>query len=337
MIKAQGSGLQVSPVKTSIDASPGDKKKVTITVRNVGSAPGKFSPIFDNFTAADDESGQPKITSDLSLSSGIKTWLSGLSSISLNAGASGDYTLNVAVPAETKPGTYYGTVRFSAGDSSASVGSLLFVNVGAITQEIAIEEFDTTSISVATLGLANGKFIVRLKNIGNGYTLPKVKIEILDDKKAVIETLDANKDLGGILPNGTIRKYTAELSKTVEPNRAYSARVTAITENNKPVIQEKNFIEAPVAAATQTTPPKTKKSGLLPIVAGGLLILLLGVAAAIMLRNRHKPDNIPSGLSMQQPQTPEVSNTPPTFSPSVDTPSPPADPDPDNDTITKFQ
>ncbi len=328
---AQSNDIQLSPAKTVMDLRPGAKNQVVITVKNAGSATQNLSALFDNFTAAD-ETGAPKIITDASFARGIKTWMSGIGSFSLAGSATRNYALTVSVPTGTKPGTYYGLVRFGSGGTSASVGSLVLINVGDITQEVALEEFITSGVKVDAAGQASGTFAVRVKNIGNGYTVPKLKIEVLDDKKAVIDTLDANEAEGGILPEGGIRRYEADFSKKLEPNKTYSARVTATAGTMKPLTQEKTFVEAPAAAATQSgTSPTAKKTNIVPLAIGGAIILLiLATVTALLIRKRNEQlVRMPSAIAPQPtgqpftPTAPVVGDLSPN-QPSPSVPSPPS-------------
>ncbi|HUP26207.1 MAG TPA: hypothetical protein VM124_01005 [Candidatus Limnocylindrales bacterium] len=341
IVQAQSAGVQLSPLKTVINLKPGSKDQVVIMVKNVSPTSQKLTALFDNFTSQD-ETGEPKIIEDASFAHGLKSWMSGIGSFSLAPGASRDYGLNVSVPASTKPGTYYGLVRFSAGGTAASVGSLVLVNVGDISQQVAIQEINTDGVKIDNLGQASGKFAVRLKNTGSGYVIPKLKLEILDDKKTVIDTLDANKGEGGILPDGNIRRYEADFSKKLEPNKTYSVRVTVAAGTTQPVTQEKKFVEAPVAAASSGSASAAKKSNILPIAVGAAIVLLALAAIAIALAKKRNKQlaRMPSAVAPQptgSPLTPtdavvgDLSPNQPTSTPPT-----PAAPEPSNNPTKKL-
>lgn len=337
-LQAQSNELQLSPTKTTLEAKAGDKKQVLITVKNLAPTTQKFNAAFNNFTSIG-ETGEPKIIDDANFAHGIKPWMSGLNSISLSTNASGNYTLNISIPAAAKPGTYYGLVSFGTGGTSASVGSLVFVNVGAISQQVALEEFITNGIKVDSQGQTAGKFAVRVKNTGNGFTTPTVKIEVLDDKKSVLETLDANKDGGGILPDGSIRRYEIDFSKKLEPNKTYSARVTVTAGNNKPLTQEKNFVDAPANTAPSSTQPSSaKKTNLLPLAGAAIALLVIMIVTVLLVKKRRKqlvrmPTAIPP-LPTGQPLAPSnpIVGTTTSNQPPAGQPTPPTQPvNPNND------
>lgn len=302
----------LSPVRTILDANPGEKKQTTINIKNSAPTTEQYIAVFNNFTAADGESGEPKISSDISLPYGIKTWLSGETRPFAVAGnGSFDYVLSVAVPKDAKPGTYYGLVLFSNtndGGVSAAVGSLVLVNVGAITRHIIVEEFNTEDVYVEDSGYAEGKFVVRLRNDGNGYTVPKIKIDILNDQESVIEAIEGNESQGGILPGG-IRKYTISFSKNLDPGQVYSARLTATSEDGETALNEKVLRGDPVTGLSKPAADRVEspplKSNMLWLVGVGVIVAL-GVKALITYLAK-KRKNTPSSMSstfLQKPPSP---------------------------------
>lgn len=340
-VDAQSSELQISPVKSIISANPGDKKQVVISVKNTLQATRNFNAIFRNFTAGEAETGDPRVVDDPGLAHGIQKWLSGPESIPINSGSTRDSAFTISVPAGTPTGTYYGLVLFSKQSNSpnegisASVGSYVFVNVGPITQEVAIEEFNTAGIAVSPSGMAEGKFVVRLKNTGNGYTVPNIKIEILDDNKSVIQTIDVNEASGGILPE-SIRKYTADFSRQLEPPRSYSARLTTTTEKGESVTAERVLVEVPsiTVAGTKSQPPKSKKTFVIVGLAVG--ILLVALTGVLIARKRHRKGIVPDGTSREltivnsSRQPNPNSSEPPRDSQNFSQPTSPSDVSPDD-------
>ncbi len=338
MVTAQSGEMQVSPVRSTVNANPGDQEQVVITIKNTLQTAGTFNAVFRNFTSGDSETGEPRVVDDPGLAHGIQRWLSGPSSVAIKAGSSRDYTLNISVPAGTPTGTYYGLVLFSkqssAGEAiSASVGSLIFVNVGAITQKVVIEEFNTEGIKVSPTGMAEGEFVVRLKNTGNGYTVPKVVIEILDDHKSDVQTFNANEGMGGILPE-SIRRYTADFSRQLEPNKPVIARLTVTSENGESVAAEKIIAGNPPAAASasNSTPAANSETSnsKMPLLAG-LIAGLLAITGAVVLvsRRRRKKSALSSVASPAQPVAAPLSqpgSNVPSRSQEPQAPEPPASP-----------
>lgn len=296
----QSNTLQIAPVSTTIDLAAGSSKQISITLKNIDSAKGTYNVVFENFTSPDDESGGPKLITDNTPSShSLKSWLTGLNSITINTNSLAPYALKVKAPAGTSPGTYYGAISFaktSGNGAGASVVSLLFVNVGAPTHVVSIEEFYSSSITFDSSGKATGSFFVRLKNIGNGFTKPAIKIEILDETNSVVETIDGNKDSGGILPDG-IRKYSAGLSKDLDKTKAYQAKLTVTTENGTPLTQAKKIFTPAFVAALKK--PKSNRN--LWLMAGGGLVL--GSLAAIILVRKKSRKMMPAATEKPAPYT----------------------------------
>lgn len=312
-VYAQYGGLQLSPTKSILSVAPGGKEQITVTLRNTDPKGGTVSVLFRNFTTNESESGEPKLVDDPNLPQGIQKWLSGATSVRLGSNETRDYGLTISVPAGTAAGTYYGTVLFnintSGGESiGPSVGTLLFVNVGTITQQVATEEFNLDGVKVSTSGLAEGELVVRLKNTGNGYTVPKIKLEIIDDANSVFETLNANEGEGGILP-GTVRKYTAKVSKQLEPPKTYRVRLTASTESGKSVTAEKILVQGSAPAQSSTKPQKKNNNPAVIAIGVAIALLITGVLLYVLKKRKKAVD-----LEVPQPPSdvipPSVNNFP---------------------------
>ncbi len=289
-VYAQYGGLQISPIKSIINVAPGSKEQLTVTLKNTDPKAGTVSVLFRNFTTNESENGEPKLVDDPNLPQGIQKWLSGTTSLRLGSNETRDYSLNISVPAGTAAGTYYGTALFNinttGGESlGPSIGSLLFVNVGTITQQVKVEEFNLEGVSASTSGLTEGEVVVRLKNTGNGYTVPKIKLEIVDEANAILETLDANEGEGGILP-GTIRKYSAKVSKQLEPPKTYRVRLTATTGSGESVAAEKILVQGSAPPQSLTKPQK-KNNPVVYLIIGGATLLVLSVSV-FLLKKRKK-------------------------------------------------
>src|SRR5690242_3912624 len=61
---ASDNGLKISPVRSDISIEAGNSQVVTVTVTNVTSAISSYDVVINDFTAGDDESGQPQILLD---------------------------------------------------------------------------------------------------------------------------------------------------------------------------------------------------------------------------------------------------------------------------------
>lgn len=291
---AQNPALTISPVKTTISVNPGEKKQFSVVVKNDAgktAAPGVY---YANFTNRD-ESGTPELVTE-PIPYGGSAWLYSVKSVSIGAGKSATVPITVTVPADAKAGTYYALVRFADSPSAteslqASVASLVFINVGQITQKVEIAEFKADGNS----------FVARVKNVGTGFTVPSVKIELFDTKGQVVDTIDANPKTGGII-TGTVRNYSQPLSSKIDPAKQYTARLIVQTESSEPAVAKEISIGTPEPAADNDN----KGSTPLLLIAGLTFLLLLAATVVIMRKHRAKnivPEEPPAPAAQASPES----------------------------------
>lgn len=302
---AQSPGLQISPTRTTINANSGETKQFNLSLKNIDTKNGSFDTTFANFTSSADESGEPKLVTE-QIAYGAGSWLSGTKSIPLTAGQSATTPITVTVPKNTLAGTYYAIVRFTPqntdpGALKASVTSLVFVNVGQITQTIQIEGFE----------FVNDSFVARVKNTGTGFTVPEIKIELFDDKNTVIETLDANPNSGGIITD-TIRKYSVPSITKINPTGQYKARLSVKTESSAVATKDLSLSKIPPGSQTLVISPPAaeadkKKSNVpwLGIAIGTAIVLLLAALTTFLLLRKRRAREIhpviPAAAAIPQP------------------------------------
>lgn len=314
-VQAQNSGFQISPTRTTINANPGETKKFSLDVKNVSDKTVSVSISYSNFTNSDDESGEPKIVTG-QIPYGLAPWLSNPKFLpSISRGKSASIPITISVPSDAKAGTYYGLVRIAdatPGSSlQASVGSLVFLNVGQIEQTVEVEEFK----------LIDNTFLVRLKNTGNGFIVPSVALEISNaSDNSVVDTVDANPAAGGII-SGTIRKYSLPVPKGVDPAKQYKVRLTVLaSESSAPVTKELTLGKPEPAPAA---PVQDKKGPnlilIIPLILLSVLIIVI-LAVVLLLKRRRKNNKVPFAPIATIPNS-FVSPPPP---PQLTAPSPPA-------------
>lgn len=225
-----GSGVQVSPTRTEIAVNPGERKTVTITVKNVTQGPIVVQPEINDFES-DNESGKPRIIVDPKIRSDytIREFLGPMPDFELAANQVKDFEVVVAPSKDTAPGGYFGALRFVAVPKSrvnnqtaaerqvaltASVASLLLVQVnGAITESIKIEQ-----IEVLLNGQAGGFFtkpptqaLVRIANTGNSFVKPFGKVSVNKGNKEVFNYELNNQDpRSNVLP-GSSRNFRDDI------------------------------------------------------------------------------------------------------------------------------
>lgn len=318
---AQNNGVQLSPAKQTINLGAGKSKIVTLDVKNIASESTSYDVLFDNFTS-DGESGTPKIVMD-DLPNGLKNWLSGGKNITINANSTYTYKATVNVPSGTKDGTYYGLIRLGSATNKlvSSAASILFVNVGTITEKISIESFEVVDEFQIEGSFIATDIVAEIKATGNGYTIPKLSVVIIDKGGEQIETIDLNPEKVGVLPN-TTRKFSVKQTPKFVPGKTYTAVLTAQAGTDKAI--EKSIAinnTAPVVPAqTETTEQaKDKKPGnsLYVFIVGGLILLLVIVVTTLLILKRHKktPINPPSfntseALNYNSPTLPDQNNEP---------------------------
>lgn len=241
-----GNGLRVSPVRTDLTVSPGTTQTVTIHVTNVTSTPANLQVIVNDFTAGQNETGEPAILlnpNQYAPSHSLKRFIAPISGFTLQPGEEKDVPVNISVPAGAAGGGYYGAVRFAPastpqGDNnvtlSGSVGSLILIKVpGNIKEQVNIASFDVRDgdqpRSVFFSG-KNLKAVVRFNNQGNVQEEPFGKV-LLKKGSKVLGAYEVNSDepRGNVLP-GSIRRFDVPLNHvgsfgkyTLEGNFGYGS------------------------------------------------------------------------------------------------------------------
>ncbi len=264
-----GNALQVSPVRTSVTIQPGTSQTVDVYIQNLTAAPATLSAVIDDFTAGNNENGEPNILLDgqEAPTHSLKQFVAPVGDLTLAAHAQKDVKVTITIPKATAGGGYYGVVRFEpAANSSdknvnlsASVGSLVLVKVpGAVTEKMSlasldVRKFDThnqTDGSPSTLFTSNKNLdaVVRFQNQGNVQLAPFGKLVLKRGGKqiALYEVNNASEP-GNVLP-GSIRRFAIRLNGigsigkyTLEGNFGYGTKGQLLTAS-------KTFYIIPVAA-----------------------------------------------------------------------------------------
>lgn len=246
-------GLRVSPVRNEVTIKPGESKTIYVTITNVTKAPADLQSVINDFTASNDESGNPAIILDpnqFASSHSLKRYADGGGEFTLAPGASKDVPITISIPKNAPAGGYYGAVRFApAGSGSvagqqvslaSSVGSLVLVKVpGDVTEQVSIASFDVRSGERSSTLFFSGKkltALVRIQNEGNIQEAPFGKI-LLKHNGKILESYEINDvDVpGNVLPN-SIRRFPVQLkdikgmgSYTLVGNLGYGASGQTLT------------------------------------------------------------------------------------------------------------
>jgi len=222
-----GNALRIAPVRVDLTVQPGAMQTVDVFVQNMTSSTATLQAIVNDFTAGNNEDGQPNIllNGQEAPSHSLKQFVAPISNFTLAANEQKDIKVSVAIPKGTAGGGYYGVVRFAPATNthsivnlSASVGSLILVKVpGNITEKINIASFDVRGKDdkPATF-FTSGKSlnaIVRFQNPGNVQEEPFGKVVLKKGGKQVALYEVNNTDpRGNILPE-SIRRFSVPLTK----------------------------------------------------------------------------------------------------------------------------
>jgi Bacterial protein of unknown function (DUF916) len=234
-----GNGLQLSPTRTDITASPGEVKPVNITIKNVTQVDFDVKTVINDFES-DGESGAPKFLVDSNDRTpySISSMVDGLSDVSLKAGETKEVKLTLDVPANVAPGAYYGAVRFSVAPKSgatdaerqialnASVAHLVFLEVpGDVVQQISIDSLKFVASGVnekeRTIFFNKKPEIARVKveNLGNGLSRPFGTVTVTGPFKKQTASMEVNdrETRSVVLPKST-RVYTVPEDAAKNPS-----------------------------------------------------------------------------------------------------------------------
>lgn len=215
-----GSGISLSPTRTELSILNGDDDEIVITVSNVTNSAIVARPVVNDFVA-DNETGDPRLLfEDEESAASIKSFISGLEDITLEAGESRDITVNVSVPENAFPGGYYGAIRYQAipvgsseqGDGqvslTASVASLVLIEVpGDIEQRVIVDYVDAfLSDNRGSLFVKKPDFIgASITNEGDSFVKPFGKVTINNLQGTEIFSYELNNltPRGNVLPDTT--------------------------------------------------------------------------------------------------------------------------------------
>ena len=109
-----GNGFQISPVRVELTIESGNSEKTTITASNPTSQPINAKVVVNDFEAATDETGQPRVifeTDKTAPGNSFKSLVGDLGTVDIPAGGKVDIPVTVTVPSNASPGGYYGAVR----------------------------------------------------------------------------------------------------------------------------------------------------------------------------------------------------------------------------------
>jgi hypothetical protein len=256
-----GNGFQVSPVRVELTIAQGNAEKAVITAYNPTSQNINADVVVNDFEAATDETGQPKVIFEADKTApgnSFKSLVGDLGTVSIPAGDKVEIPVTVTVPENASPGGYYGAIRLEPTvetdknvNLSASVGTIFLVTVpGDLKEALELVEFtaakgtgEENEVSTGRFFVGGGeniKIVTRLKNTGNIHVKPFGRVQVADSKGNVVEQYEFNntEPKSNVLPDST-RKFTDELNYTnffgkytITANLGYGSAGNLITAKN---------------------------------------------------------------------------------------------------------
>lgn len=206
------SALTVSPARLEVNGDKGTVVQNEFLLINEQDSEITFYTSSENFEAQG-ESGTPNFTSG---KDGLATWIKVTDKITLKKGERVKVPFSIEIPASADAGGHFAgiflsTVPPQATDGGqvsvgAKVGMLILLKVnGPVKEEAGILSFNVKGNKRFLTSLPVD-FEYRFNNNGGDRVNPKGDLIIRNSIGFETERLDANKNIGNILPNST-RKF----------------------------------------------------------------------------------------------------------------------------------
>jgi hypothetical protein len=213
LIPNDASALTISPTKIDVAGDPGQTLVGEIELFNEQTEPKTFFTSFENFEPRG-ETGAPFFIGG---GSGLASWIGSQGSIFITPGERVTVPYTITIPQDATPGGYFAAIFFGsqapetgAGSEVAiggKVGTLVLLRVnGDVEEGGGLLEF--------TAGLNSSKFFTsvpvpfsyRFNNTGGDRVIPRGEVVIKNVFGIHVETLNANKNEGSVLPS-SVRKF----------------------------------------------------------------------------------------------------------------------------------
>lgn len=279
--------LDVSPLTTSISAIKGDKKVIPITVTNSTDQALEVTAQIKDFRG--NEKGEALLLPDGETSEYSATkYLSGASTFTLEPLGFYTYDLLLTLPDTIDSASLYSAVVFSTKGSTASIGSLIFINVGEIRPIVSIKSLTVTQ-SNRDLGTAT--VVVDIKNESDFLAEPLPNIAVKDINDTIVKTFSEDND-GKILPKSS-RKYTFyPTGLTRDDSLNYIVLAGAVSGADLVTSQEVDLFEDELkqTADTDKSVEKTQTNSRTTYIIMGIfsIIVLFSFIFMIIKKHRHK-------------------------------------------------
>ena len=263
-----GNGFKISPTRHELEVKRGKSTRITITVENITDLPIESGFLVNDFLADEDGGNFPRIVfnpeSDIAEDYSIKSFVDLPDPITLAPRQSKDFSVNVFVPKNASPGSYFGVFRVvpaaeldSASGTrvgiNASVSSVIIITVpGDVVELLSLrdvqvgEDIEKTENGQVVYEESLGKIFesspdfvkILLNNEGNVITKPFGKVHINNWSGDVIYSYELNdtQPRGNVLP-ASYRAFKNPISNvgnfgkfTIEASISYN--ITKKSKNN---------------------------------------------------------------------------------------------------------
>ncbi len=224
-----GSGYRISPVRTDLVINPGTSKTIPVYIKNVSNAPENLKVLINDFRS-DNEDGAPALylNNETAPRYSLRKYIKpSVNDTILQPDEQKSIDVKISIPANTKPGGYFGAVRFAPTsiegsdkvnvNLAASVASLVLVTVpGDYKEQVTVASFAVTQDGHQAAFFTSPKKLqatVRFQNNGNVQEQPFGKV-ILRKGSTILGTYEINNTTprGNILPD-SIRRFSVDLNR----------------------------------------------------------------------------------------------------------------------------
>lgn len=298
-VQAQSANIQLSPVRANYTAQPGQTVHALIDIKNPKNTPITVQVVANDFTADPNGSGEPRLLLDKrSTDYGISNWLTDSNinkTLTIPANQTISYDAVFKVPFGVAERTYFGAVRFapttsnSSEEITASVGSLVFITVGAPKTKLSISELDYGESDDAQNRF--GEFRVTVKNESEGLSTPSFVLKITDDSGTTVEEIHQEAS-GSVLPQ-SMRKFTLAPTKEL-PSKQLTITIQAADQLGTTADKTIQLDRSPPEVATTSNPESKESSFPWLLLIPAILVILATVIEVLAAHHRKKQPTQPT-------------------------------------------
>ncbi|MCC7522351.1 hypothetical protein IT407_00910 [Candidatus Uhrbacteria bacterium] len=199
--------FEIQPAIIDVETDPGARSQINIKLRNDEAEPVTYYVTVEKFIPYGDHGQQFFL--GINDTDGLPEWTYvDAPSVTLRPNESINFPVSLRIPAGAAAGLHTAAVFFSpapngadgSGVSSAPrIGALLFVTVkGSITKKVSLQSFQ---VNKDVFELLPADFSIRLRNEGNGVSVPEGEIRIKNAFGSNVATLAINPEAKRILPD----------------------------------------------------------------------------------------------------------------------------------------